>query len=312
MRYAIDVSGLKKSFNEDGKTVWAVKGIGLKVKKGEIYGFLGPNGAGKTTTIFMLSTLLEPTAGKARVMGLDVTADAHEVRKRIGVCISGTRFYYDLTAEESLNYFAMLFGMGKRDREQRIGELMREIGIMGFKDKRFIDLSTGMRQKLAIAKALVNSPDVLFMDEPTAGLDVEIAKDMRAYIADLAKRTGMTVLLTSHQLYEVEELCQRIAIINRGKVVTEGNIRGIRKRLGFPDVIRLYLDRYTGLKFLGNMKGVLDTEVGDGLRIEALSSPETVPGILKALARRRYRVLDMEVTKASLEDMFMKIVRGKR
>ncbi len=311
MTLAIEVSGLKKNFRERGKDTWAVRGIDLKIKKGEIYGFLGPNGAGKSTTIFMLSTLLAPTSGKARVMGLDVFREAHKVRERIGICIAGTKFYYDLTARESLNYFGMLFGLDGKKRKQKIDELIRAIGITPFKDNYFKDLSTGMRQKLAIAKSLINTPDVLFLDEPTAGLDVEVAKDMRKYISDISKETGMTVLLTSHQLYEVEEMCRRIGIINKGKIVAEGDIKSIRKRMGFPDVVRLYLDRYTGLRFLENLKGVLDWEVNDGLRIEAISSPSAVPEIIRALSKRRYNVLDMEVTKASLEDMFMKIVGGK-
>ncbi|MEE9405891.1 MAG: ABC transporter ATP-binding protein [Candidatus Aenigmarchaeota archaeon] len=302
---------MKKNIRERGKDTWAVRGIDLKIKKGEIYGFLGPNGAGKSTTIFMLSTLLAPTSGKARVMGLDVFREAHKVRERIGICIAGTKFYYDLTARESLNYFGMLFGLDGKKRKQKIDELIRAIGITPFKDNYFKDLSTGMRQKLAIAKSLINTPDVLFLDEPTAGLDVEVAKDMRKYISDISKETGMTVLLTSHQLYEVEEMCRRIGIINKGKIVAEGDIKSIRKRMGFPDVVRLYLDRYTGLRFLENLKGVLDWEVNDGLRIEAISSPSAVPEIIRALSKRRYNVLDMEVTKASLEDMFMKIVGGK-
>ena len=311
MSFAIEVSGLKKNFRERGKDTWAVRGIDLKIKKGEIYGFLGPNGAGKSTTIFMLSTLLTPTSGKARVMGLDVFREAHKVRERVGICVAGTKFYYNLTARESLNYFGMLFGLDGKKRKQKIDELIEAIGITPFKDNYFKDLSTGMRQKLAIAKSLINTPDVLFLDEPTAGLDVEVAKDMRKYISDISKETGMTVLLTSHQLYEVEEMCRRIGIINKGKIVAEGDIKSIRKRMGFPDVVRLYLDRYTGLRFLENLKGVLDWEVNDGLRIEAISSPSAVPEIIRALSKRRYKILDMEVTKASLEDMFMKIVGGK-
>ena len=311
MSFAIEVSGLKKNFRERGKDTWAVRGIDLKIKKGEIYGFLGPNGAGKSTTIFMLSTLLTPTSGKARVMGLDVFREAHKVRERVGICVAGTKFYYNLTARESLNYFGMLFGLDGKKRKQKIDELIEAIGITPFKDNYFKDLSTGMRQKLAIAKSLINTPDVLFLDEPTAGLDVEVAKDMRKYISDISKETGMTVLLTSHQLYEVEEMCRRIGIINKGKIVAEGDIKSIRKRMGFPDVVRLYLDRYTGLRFLENLKGVLDWEVNDGLRIEAISSPSAVPEIIRALSKRRYNILDMEVTKASLEDMFMKIVGGK-
>ncbi len=311
MALAIEVSGLKKNFREKGRDSWAVRGIGLKVKKGEIYGFLGPNGAGKSTTIFMLSTLVAPTSGRARVLGHDIVEEANDIRKKMGICVSGTQFYYEFYPREILHYYGMLFGMGRKERNAKADELMAALDINPFKDKYFGDLSTGMKQKVAIAKSLMNSPEVLFLDEPTAGLDVEVARDIRQYIADLAKDTGMTVLLTSHQLYEVEEMCRDISVINRGRIIAEGGIKRIRERMGFPDVVRLYLDKYTGLKFLGGMKGVLDWEVNDGLRIEAVSSPSAVPEIIRTLQKRRYRIMDMEVTKASLEDMFMKIVKEK-
>jgi ABC-2 type transport system ATP-binding protein len=311
MSLAIEVSGLKKKFRERGTESWAVRGIGMKVRKGEIYGFLGPNGAGKSTTIFILSTLVLPTSGKAEVLGFDVVKQANEVRARSGICVSGTQFYYEMYPREILNYYGMLFGMPRKERKERTKQLIADLDITPFQNKYFGDLSTGMKQKVAIAKSLMNSPEILFLDEPTAGLDVEVARDIRQYISDLARDTGMTVLLTSHQLYEVEEMCRDISVINKGKIVAEGDIKSIRKKMGFPDIVKLYLDRYTGLKFLEAMKGVLDFEVNDGLRIEAVSSPSAVPDIMRALQKRKYRVADMEVTKASLEDMFMKIVRGK-
>jgi ABC-2 type transport system ATP-binding protein len=247
-------------------------------------------------------------------MGYDIVDDAREVRARSGICMSGTNFYYEMYPKDILKYYGLLFGLKKEEIKERTAMLIKDLGITPFEDKRFVNMSTGMRQKVAIAKALINSPEMLFLDEPTAGLDVEVAKEIRDYISGLAKDTGMSVLLTSHQLYEVEEMCKNISVINKGRIVAEGDIKKIREKMGFPDIVKLYLDKYTGLGFLEKMKGVLDWDRSDGLRIEAISSPSAVPQIIKELQKRRYKVLDLEVTKASLEDMFMKIVkeRGRR
>lgn len=311
MEYAIEVSGLKKKFKEKGRALWALKGIDLGIKRGEIFGLLGPNGAGKTTTIYILSTLLLPTSGQARVLGHDVTREPLAIRKRMGLCMGGTRLYWDLNARENLEYYGRLLGMDKATRRRNMAGLIEKLDITPFQDKSFGDLSTGMRQKVAVAKALLNDPDVLFLDEPTAGLDVEVAADIRRFIMDMVKERKMTVILTSHQLYEVEEMCKRIALIDGGRIIAEGRITDIRKRMGFPDVIRLYLDKYSGLAFLREVKGVLDFDVTDGLRIEVESGMKALNEIVSRLKRRGYKVRDLEVRKADLKDMFLKIVKER-
>jgi ABC-2 type transport system ATP-binding protein len=312
MEYAVEVAGLRKRFGSGKREFWALKGIDLRIRKGEIFGLLGPNGAGKTTTIYVLNTLLLPTSGKALVMGKDVVSQASEVRRRIGLCLGGTWFYGDLNPRENLEYYGRLMGLDRETRKRNIEWLIEALDITPFQRKDFADLSTGMKQKVAIAKSLLNDPDVLFLDEPTAGLDVEVAEDIREFIRCIVDERGMTVILTSHQLYEVEEMCDRIAVIDEGRVVAEGTVPEIRKRMGFPDVIHLSLDRHRGLGFLKGIPGVLDVEADDGVWIDATSAAAVLGRMLPLLKRRGYRVLDVEVRKADLKDMFLKLVNGKR
>jgi len=305
---AIEVSGIRKAFREGGETTHALRGIDLRIRSGQAFGLLGPNGAGKTTLIYILSTLVTPTSGTARVLGYDVTGESNEIKKRIGICTGGTHFYWDLKPREILNYFGRLYGLNSSARKKNIDRLIRKLGIHRFEDKEFGMLSTGMRQKVAVAKSLLNDPEVLFLDEPTAGLDVEVALDVRNFILDIIQERNMTVLLTSHQMGEVEQMCRRIAIINQGRLVNEGDIRDIRDSLRIPDVIHLYLDRYSGLGFLNKMPGVTHHCVSDGLFITADSAGSVINPVLAALKRNRFTVKDMEIRKPSLEEVFLTLV----
>jgi ABC-2 type transport system ATP-binding protein len=185
--HAIEISGLKKIFKDKGLVTQALKGIDLNIKKGQAFGLLGPNGAGKTTLIYILCNLLLPTSGQARVLGFDVVRESNEVKKRSGICMGGTHFYWDLRPREILNYFGRLYGLNSSTREKNINILIKRLGIQKFGNKEFGRLSTGMRQKVAVAKSLLNDPEVLFLDEPTAGLDVEVALDVRNFILECAR-----------------------------------------------------------------------------------------------------------------------------
>src|SRR3989338_2153267 len=248
--YAIETKNLRKDFSDGKKTVHAVKGIDLKIEKNQVYGLLGPNGAGKTTTIFMLSTLLLPTSGSAKVLGFDVVKEKNKLRDKIGLCLGGSRFYWDMKPAEILEYYGRLYGIKKEERKSRIKNLIDELDIGWYADRHFSHMSTGMRQKVAVAKSLINNPQVLFLDEPTAGLDVEVAVSVRKYILKLVKEREMTVILTSHHLNEVEEMCKKISVLNNGKIVSSGTIKQIREKMKFPDIIHLYLSDYSKLGFL--------------------------------------------------------------
>jgi ABC-2 type transport system ATP-binding protein len=202
--------------------VEAVRGVSFAVERGELFGLLGPNGAGKTTTIKMLITLLLPTAGSAHVLGLDVVERAREVRERIGYVFGGDRGLYErLSARDNLRYFAELYGVSGRAQRLRIDEVLELVGLKGREQERVEGYSRGMRQRLHIARGILHDPEVVFLDEPTIGVDPVGARDLRQTIADLV-RAGKTVLLTTHYMFEADALCDRIAVIARGRIVGEG------------------------------------------------------------------------------------------
>ncbi|MBN2043162.1 MAG: ABC transporter ATP-binding protein [Candidatus Aenigmarchaeota archaeon] len=308
----IEVSGLKKAFSSRGKITHALNGVNLKIRGNQVFGLLGPNGAGKTTLIYVLSTLLLPTSGKARVLGYDVADEFQNIRERIGICFSGTQFYYNLTSREILNHYSMLYGMGSSARRNKIQELTKDLKMKSFIDKDFSKLSTGMKQKLAVAKSLLNDPELLFLDEPTAGLDVEVAIELRRYIANLVDMNEMTVILTSHQLYEVEEMCREMAVINRGRIVSHGNIKSIRKNMNFPDMVYFHLNRYDRIDFLQKVTGVIEYNINEeGLFVKIKKGPDTAKEIIRLFEDNGTKIIDMEIRKATLEEVFMRIV-GKK
>jgi ABC-2 type transport system ATP-binding protein len=202
--------------------VEAVRGISFAVEQGELFGLLGPNGAGKTTTIKMLITLLLPTSGEARVLGHDVVEDAREVRRRIGYVFGGDRGLYErLSALDNLRYFAELYGVSGKAQRSRIAEVLELVGLTGREQERVEGYSRGMRQRLHIARGILHDPEVVFLDEPTIGVDPVGARDLRRTIADLIT-SGKTVLLTTHYMFEADTLCDRIAVIAKGEIVGEG------------------------------------------------------------------------------------------
>ncbi|MFK3984039.1 ABC transporter ATP-binding protein [Micromonospora sp. NPDC050397] len=227
--YAIEAVGLRRTYRS--RTGWlrpqrreveAVRGVDLTVRPGELFGLLGPNGAGKTTTIKLLNTLLIPTAGVARICGYDVVRHTREVRRRIGYVFGGDRGLYDrLSARDNLRYFAELYAVPGRDQRRRIAELIDLVGLTGREGERVEGYSRGMRQRLHIARGLLHSPEVLFLDEPSIGVDPVAARELRQTVADLAS-AGTTVLLTTHYMAEADELCDRIAVIAAGRIQALG------------------------------------------------------------------------------------------
>jgi ABC-2 type transport system ATP-binding protein len=212
--------------------VEAVKGVSFAVERGELFGLLGPNGAGKTTTIKMLITLLLPTSGEARVLGLNVVDDAREVRKRIGYVFGGDRGLYErLSGYDNLRYFAELYGVSGKAQRRRIDEVLELVGLKGREQERVEGYSRGMRQRLHIARGILHDPEVVFLDEPTIGVDPVGARDLRQTIADLVA-TGKTVLLTTHYMFEADALCDRIAVIANGLIVGDGTPSELKERVG--------------------------------------------------------------------------------
>jgi ABC-2 type transport system ATP-binding protein len=254
----IEVRDLRRTFTartgvtrRASKEVEAVKGISFDVEAGELFGLLGPNGAGKTTTIKMLITLLLPTSGELRVLGHDVVADPREVRKRVGYVFGGDRGLYErLSALDNLRYFAQLYGLPAREQGPRIDELLDLVGLSGRERERVEGFSRGMRQRLHIARGLLHRPQVLFLDEPSIGIDPVGARELRQTIATLAA-SGTTVLLTTHYMFEADELCDRIAVIAGGTIVARGTPAELKARVEAGNVVEV--------EVFGSAEGVLDT-----------------------------------------------------
>jgi ABC-2 type transport system ATP-binding protein len=260
--------------------VEAVRGVSFEIGEGELFGLLGPNGAGKTTTIKMLITLLIPTSGSARVLGHDVVADARWVRRRIGYVFGGDRGLYErLSALDNLRYFAELYGVDPGRQKTRIAELLELVGLTGREKERVEGFSRGMRQRLHIARGLLHDPPVVFLDEPTIGVDPVGARELRATIAGLVE-TGKTVLLTTHYMFEADSLCDRIAVIAKGQIVGAGTPRELKAQVGEGSVVEIevYGVPDERVERMRRLDGVRAVNVEDRDQAQLLVV-QTVPGV---------------------------------
>jgi len=245
--FPIVVEGLTKLFKPTRRSglpdKLAVDNISFSVKKGEIFGILGPNGAGKTTTIKMLSTLLLPTSGKAWILGMEISEDNEKkIRERINLVSGGERgLYYRLTGRQNLKFFSNLYSVDKEKQSDLIERLLEKMKLTDAGNVKVEDYSRGMKQRMHIARAMVNDPEILYLDEPTIGLDPEIARDVRSLIRELAD-SGTTIILTTHYMYEAEELCDRIMIISKGSSVGYGTIAELKRSIPDTNVIEVVTD----------------------------------------------------------------------
>jgi len=228
----IEVLNLRKTFHDRKKgDVPAVRDVSFTCRPGHVFGLIGRNGAGKTTTLRMLATILAPTSGTARIDGMDVNERPAEVRKRIGYLSGDTKLYDRLTARELLSYFGELAGMSPSSIEGRIAELQVSFGLADFLDKRVGKMSTGMKQRLSLARVVLHDPPVLIFDEPTSGLDVMGAREVMRIVQDL-KAKGRTIIFSTHIMTEVERICDEIAIIEQGSILAQGSVSALQSRNG--------------------------------------------------------------------------------
>ena len=236
-RYAIETHGLTKNFN----SFTAVDHIDLTVRRGEIYGFLGPNGAGKSTTIRMLCTLLAPTSGSASVDGYDIGKQGNEVRKRIGLVSEKLIMYPRLTALENLMFFGRLYGLDKETQRRKSEELLEMVKLTPFKDKLVGGFSSGMRQRVNVIRAVLHDPDILFMDEPTTGLDPQSTRFVRDLVKDLRQR-GHTIVLTTHIMEEADELSDLVCIIDHGKIMAIDTPQALKDKYNTSSLLEVFLE----------------------------------------------------------------------
>jgi ABC-2 type transport system ATP-binding protein len=297
------------------REVAAVRGVSFSVRRGELFGLLGPNGAGKTTTIKMLNTLLLPTAGTARVCGYDVASQTRAVRRRVGYVFGGDRGLYDrLSGLDNLRYFAELYGVAPRRQARRIAELLDLVGLKGRERERVQGYSRGMRQRLHIARGLLHSPDVLFLDEPSIGLDPVGARELRRMVKDLAA-SGTTVLLTTHYMAEAEELCDRIAVMADGRIVALGTAQQLMRRADGRQVLNVEAygatdDHLARIRAVPGVRSV--TSEAHGLRqwisVQSDAATDVQQQALGQLDG--IRVSRVETRAPSLEDAYVAIVNG--
>jgi ABC-2 type transport system ATP-binding protein len=306
VEHAIEAEALEKTYP---KGVKALDELSFRVAPGSVFALLGPNGAGKSTAVKILTTLAKADAGRAVVAGIDVIAEPDRVRRTIGVVAQGSGVDIQATGRENLRLQGQIHGLRGRAVEGRAGELLERFGLAEAADRVARGYSGGMQRRLDIAMALVHDPSVLFLDEPTTGLDPEVRADMWSEIAALARERGKTVLLTTHYLEEADQLAERVAIVDRGRVVAEGTPDELKRELR-GDAIHVDLDaEYNGAvsRALGELALVRDVTVdGRVLRARADDGARAVPLVLQALESHGVSVASVRVARPSLDDVYLK------
>jgi len=325
---AVETKDLVKVFERGRRTIWqrlrhepdrrerfsAVDGIDLRVETGEIFGLLGPNGAGKTTTMKMLATLLIPTSGSIRVLGIDPLERPRDVRARLGAMLSGERsLYWKLTARENLEYFAALYHVSPNQTRARIERALAAVNLSDRADDYVERYSTGMRQRLALARALLPDPPLVILDEPTVGLDPQAARDLRGRVREL-RAEGRTVLLTTHYMEEADQLCDRVAIIDHGQIVALDTPAALKRTIRAEEVVHLELgidgDDRTVLEHLGRMATVARSERTNGtlaVTAHCASARDFVPAAFDAARSAGATIRHVEVVPVTLEDVFLSL-----
>ncbi|MFI7513729.1 ATP-binding cassette domain-containing protein [Micromonospora echinofusca] len=308
----IETRGLRKSFrSREGrqtKTVDAVRGVDLKVAEGEIFGFLGPNGAGKTTTLRMLATLIEPDGGEATVAGTDLRKDPAEVRRRIGYVAQGGSTWDESTAREELVLHARMYGIGKADAQRRAARALDAFQLTEYADRKCKTYSGGQRRRVEIALGIIHEPKIVFLDEPTTGLDPQ----SRAHMWDEIRRLrtdGMTVFITTHYLEEADALCDRIAIMDHGEVVAEGTPADLKREIS-GDVVLVGLDAAATPQAAQLLDGEpyvnkLETVDEGGLRLYVDEGATAIPQILRRVDGAGLALSSIELHRPSLDDVFL-------
>ena len=332
----VEVRDLRKTFPKrpaDTRPLWrrllpggrpaldefvAVSGVSFAIQQGEIFGLLGPNGAGKTTTIRMLSTLLEPTGGAATVNGYDIARQAPLVRQNLGAVLTGERsIYWKLTGRENLEYFAALYHLPPQVAKRRVGELLERLDLANRADENVERYSSGMKQRIAIAKALLANPPVLLLDEPTIGLDPQSARNLRELILEI-KNEGRTILLTTHYMEEADQLSDRIGIIDQGRIIALDTPANLKRSIHQLDSLHLEVENFEPslvetLELLPTVQNVI-SHAGEptwSLALHTTDSRALLPEVIDLVGSRGGQIRAMQVAQPTLEDVFISLT-GKQ
>lgn len=307
---AIKVEGLTKYY--DG--LLAVDHVSFRVEPGEFFGFLGPNGAGKTTTIKMLTNLLTPTEGRAAILGMPVNKKAVRLRERIGVIPETPNVFAELTSLDNLLFTAEIYGVSRRERRERAVELLSRFGLEDKTKVKAEKLSLGLKRRLSIAMGLIHDPEILFLDEPTSGLDVHSAADIRYILLEL-NRAGKTMFYTTHNMYEANELCSRIAVIDKGDIIA----------VDTPDKLKMIVDKSHSVMVsfdpqpppseeeqLRSLGGVETVKINGGrVRLTTSEPPVVLDSVYEYARKKNLRILSINTMGPSLEDVFLEITEAR-
>ncbi len=308
----IEVNGLTKHF---GSRV-AVDNLSFEVKEGEVFALLGPNGAGKTTTVRMLACLLSPSEGSAMVKGYNITKDQLKIRASIGLLTENPSLYERLTAYENMEFFAEAYGITTtEDRRIRMKELFEFFELWDRRNDKVASYSKGMKQKLAIARALVHNPPILFLDEPTSGLDPEASKGIRDLIERLSRLEKRTIMLCTHRLEDAERLCNRVMIINSGRKIIVGSVDDLRERIGGHPLLQVTLKKVERrvIEAINTLRGVKRVEVDPSkttLTITVEDYNSNTPEVVRCIVNEGGEILAVNSIRPSLEEAYLKLVRG--
>jgi len=311
--YAIEVRNLWRIFKTRDGVVEALRDVNLKIKKGELFGLLGPNGAGKTTLIRILTTLLLPTKGEAYVWGYSTATEERKIRPIINMVSGGEYSGYGLlTVKENLWMFSQFYGIPGKVAKRRIEYLARRLKFEDILNKKVRNLSTGQRQKMNVARAFLTDPKVIFLDEPTLGLDVEVARVIRDFVKEwLLENDERTVLLTTHYMHEAEELCDRIAIINEGRIIALDTSDNLKKLVSREFSLVLRIHPKINISWINKIEGVqkyLTREEENGLRVRIIMSrEESIADVVDGIIKHGAKISYLKKEEPTLEDVFLKL-----
>ena len=303
----INVEHLSKSYG----SITAVNDLILSVKKGQVFGFLGPNGAGKSTTIKLLTTLIKPSSGSLSILGIDAISNPLEIRSKIGVVLQQPSYEPTLSVEKSLDKYGMMWNIPKIERKKRMEQLLKDFDLVEIRKKRNEDLSIGQRRRVQVAREFMHDMELLFLDEPTVGLDPEARRKLLDYLKNKVK-TGLTIFYTTHILSEAEYLCDEIAIIDNGKILTVDSPDALKNRFGKEKTIKIHLqNKQSNISSLLN--DIPDFEIkfdtGTTIIIHSEQSELILLRVLKILNENNIEIEDLSAVPTNLEDVFLKMVR---
>ena len=314
MALAIEAEGIFKTFRSgwwEKREKQALKGVDLQIEEKDIFGILGPNGAGKTTLLSILCTLLLPDHGKVHILGMDSLYNGHQIRKKVNMVSGNANFLWSLSVKENLHYYGMLYGLTGREREKKVEMLIDIFNLKEHQNIPFDELSTGTKQRLSLAKSVINDPEVLFLDEPTVGLDPDVSIRIRKEILSIQKERGMTVLLTTHNMKEAEYLCGRIAFLKQGEILTTGTAEALKRMVRIGDQIKIEFNGTIPEDVLLRADGVINFTISEHLCEIVVDEGERRLGTLvAAIAQSGAEIRKVTLGQVDLEDVFVEFAKS--